>query len=123
MGNPKETASLDAWQRAALAECTAPCRVSVLGAPGTGKTAFLGALVAREAMASQGRIAVITLDRRAAGALYDSISMEMGALSGRIGVRTLTAFAYSIVQEYAQAIGRKDPELISGPEEDVSTLR
>ena len=113
------SAPLDEFQRSALDECAPPCRVSVLGAPGTGKTRLLEALVAREAAAPGGRIAVITFDRRAAGALYDSMSLRLGSLSERVGVHTLTAFAYSIVQAYAQAVGRRDPELISGPEEDA----
>ncbi len=47
------------------------------------------------------------------------MSLRLGSLSERVGVHTLTAFAYSIVQAYAQAVGRRDPELISGPEEDA----
>ncbi len=61
------SAPLDEFQRSALDECAPPCRVSVLGAPGTGKTRLLEALVAREAAAPGGRIAVITFDRRARG--------------------------------------------------------
>ena len=75
------SAPLDEFQRSALDECAPPCRVSVLGAPGTGKTRLLEALVAREAAAPGGRIAVITFDRRAAGALYDSMSLRLGSLS------------------------------------------
>ena len=40
---------LDRWQSEALEACRAPCRVSLLGAPGTGKSAVVAALVLRYA--------------------------------------------------------------------------
>lgn len=109
---------LDRWQSAALEACRAPCRVSVLGAPGTGKSAVVAALVAREAALGR-RIAVLTLDRRAASSLQSAVSLTNGSLSERVSVRSLVSFCYGIVQSYAQAVGRREPELISGPEEDA----
>ena len=95
---------LDRWQREALEACRAPCRVSLLGAPGTGKSAV---------------VAVLTLDRRAASSLQSAVSLTNGSLSERVSVRSLVSFCYGIVQSYAQAVGRREPELISGPEEDA----
>lgn len=109
---------LDRWQREALEACRAPCRVSLLGAPGTGKSAVVAALVAREAALGR-RIAVLTLDRRAASSLQSAVSLTNGSLSERVSVRSLVSFCYGIVQSYAQAVGRREPELISGPEEDA----
>lgn len=109
---------LDRWQSAALEACRAPCRVSLLGAPGTGKSAVVAALVAREAALGR-RIAVLTLDRRAASSLQSAVSLTNGSLSERVSVRSLVSFCYGIVQSYAQAVGRREPELISGPEEDA----
>lgn len=109
---------LDRWQSAALEACRAPCRVSLLGTPGTGKSAVVAALVAREAALGR-RIAVLTLDRRAASSLQSAVSLTNGSLSERVSVRSLVSFCYGIVQSYAQAVGRREPELISGPEEDA----
>ena len=135
---------LDETQRVALHACTPACRISVVGAPGTGKTTLLSAVVQREvALAQRGvslarrkegespqedaagalrampRIAILTQDRRAAAELRTRLSMALGGLPDSVAVQTLTAFAFTIVQTYAQAVGRRDPELISGPDEDA----
>lgn len=109
---------LDPSQSAALAACVRPCRVSIAGAPGTGKSAVVAELVAREAALGR-RIAVLTLDRRAASSLRSAVSLTNGSLSEKVSVRSLVSFCYGIVQSYAQAVGRREPELISGPEEDA----
>lgn len=110
--------TLDSSQQAILGGIVAPCKVSIVGAAGTGKTRLLHALVAREAAAGK-RIAVITPDRRAANSLRNSLAVELGSMSTSVSVQSLVGFAYSIVSMHAQAVGRKAPELISGPEEDA----
>ncbi|MCF2707368.1 ATP-dependent helicase [Arcanobacterium haemolyticum] len=111
---------LDGSQLRALHACRPHSRVSIVGAPGTGKTSVLAALVQRIVAAENGqRVAVLTQDRRAASALRSALSLALGGLPETIEVRSLAAFSYSIVQAYAQAVGRRSPELISGPEEDT----
>lgn len=119
-------AELDETQRSALESCAPACRVSVVGAPGTGKTSVLSAVVLREVMRAQElghvampRIAILTQDRRAASELRSRISLALGGLPETISIQTLTAFSFTLVQMYAQAVGRRDPELISGPDEDA----
>lgn len=116
-----EIAELDESQALALGAAVAPCRVSILGAPGTGKTHVLSALVQREVAAADipPRIAVLTQDRRSATLLRNSISRRIGGLPETVKVQTLAAFCYALVQTYAQAVDRRDPELISGPDEDA----
>ncbi|MFT0846653.1 ATP-dependent DNA helicase [Actinomycetaceae bacterium L2_0104] len=120
---------LDETQRAALHACAPACRISVVGAPGTGKTTVLSAVAQREVMRAQEgssgprrpmpRIAILTQDRRAAAELRTRLSLALGGLPDSVAVQTLTAFAFTIVQTYSQAVGRRDPELISGPDEDA----
>ncbi|MFT3945083.1 MAG: ATP-dependent DNA helicase [Ancrocorticia sp.] len=119
-------AELDETQRSALEACVPACRVSVVGAPGTGKTSVLSALVQREVLRAQElgraqmpRIAILTQDRRAASELRSRISLALGGLPETVSIQTLTAFSFTLVQTYAQAVGRRDPELISGPDEDA----
>ncbi|WP_216402474.1 UrvD/REP family ATP-dependent DNA helicase [Arcanobacterium phocae] len=93
---------------------------SVLGAPGTGKTTVLQRCVrAVLDVKPDARIAVLSPDRRAAGELRNDIVKQFSALTENVRVRSVTAFAFSIVSEYAQAIGRKEPELLSGPDQDA----
>lgn len=119
-------AELDETQRSALDSCVPACRVSVVGAPGTGKTSVLSAIVQREVMRAQEserpempRIVILTQDRRAASELRSRISLALGGLPETVSIQTLTAFSFTLVQTYAQAVGRRDPELISGPDEDA----
>lgn len=114
---------LDASQEAAVSAALArsagglaPGTLSIIGAPGSGKTTVL-AHIARAAL-REGNIAVITQDRRAAARLQHLLTLAAGVRPENLEVRTLSAFAYAIVQRYAQALGREKPELISGPDED-----
>ncbi|MDK7270915.1 MULTISPECIES: ATP-dependent DNA helicase [Actinotignum] len=114
---------LDASQEAAVSAALArsagglaPGTLSIIGAPGSGKTTVL-AHIARAAL-QEGNIAVITQDRRAAARLQHLLTLAAGVRPENLEVRTLSAFAYAIVQRYAQALRRENPELISGPDED-----
>ena len=110
---------LDRSQLAALDAARAAARLALLGAPGTGKTTVLEALVCRELAAnSDAMIALVTQDRRAAFDVRNRLSLALGGLPGNVRVATLSSFAFHIVQAYAQAVGRRSPELISGPDED-----
>ncbi|QJC22168.1 UrvD/REP family ATP-dependent DNA helicase [Arcanobacterium buesumense] len=96
------------------------CAFSILGAPGTGKTELIKRCVSEVLVAEpQSRIAVLSPDRRAASDMRNVIVEQLSVLGENIKVRSITAFAFAIVSEYAQAIGRKEPELLSGPDQDA----
>ncbi|WP_460998033.1 ATP-dependent helicase [Trueperella pyogenes] len=109
----------DESQRAVL-ELRAPCVVSVIGAPGTGKTSLAVELAVRIMRKDpQAQVAVLSPDRRAASDLRNRIGVELGYLPGSLHVQSLTAFGFGIVSSYSQFIGRREPELISGPAQDA----
>lgn len=111
---------LDATQQAVVDACVRTCTLSVIGAGGSGKSTVLRTVVAQLlAEDPHARIAVLSPDRRAATDLRNAISLEVGALGEGIVVQSITAFAFSIVSTYAQSIGRHEPELISGPDQDI----
>lgn len=92
--------------------------ISILGASGTGKTALLEEIAAREIMAGR-VVAFLVHDRRAAHDALLRLTRRCGALSADVSVRSLSAFCYAIVQEFAEQTGRVRPELISGAEQDA----
>ena len=107
-----QQAVLDAWGRGA--------RLSVLGAPGTGKTTLAKACAAKVYRAyPDARIAVLSPDRRSAGALRNELSMELGGLGEQVVVQSIAAFSYAIIAAFAQQAGRRAPELIAGPDQDA----
>ncbi len=118
-GRGADVTHWDAWQLEALkAVESAEGAVSIVGGPGTGKTAVLEELVRRAAGGGK-RVALLAADRRAAGDSLVRVSLSLGALSGRVEVRSIAAFCYAIVEEFAEQTGRERPELVSGPEEDM----
>lgn len=92
--------------------------VSILGASGTGKTLLLEEIATREIKAGRS-VAFLVHDRRAAHDSLLRLTRSCGALSSDVSVRSLSAFCYAIVQEFAEQTGRVRPELISGAEQDV----
>ncbi|MDP9805774.1 superfamily I DNA/RNA helicase/RecB family exonuclease [Trueperella bonasi] len=113
-----ESRQWDASQQAVLG-LRAPCVASVIGAPGTGKSALtieLAINVVRENPDAQ--VAVLSPDRRAASDLRNALSRTLGYLPATVDVRSITAFAFGIVSAYAQYVGRREPELLSGPDQD-----
>ncbi|MCI2178583.1 MAG: ATP-dependent helicase [Ancrocorticia sp.] len=110
----------DHSQSAALDACRPGCRVSIVGAAGSGKTSVVQALVEREIERDSAQsIAVLTTDRRAAGLLRNQLAQSVGGLGETVRVMSLAAFCFSVIQTYAQAVGRENPELIPGPDEDA----
>lgn len=92
--------------------------ISILGGSGTGKTALLEEIAARE-IAAGSTVAFLVHDRRAAHDSLLRLTRACGALSSDVSVRSLSAFCYAIVQEFAEQTGRVRPELISGAEQDA----
>ncbi|MFC5370381.1 UrvD/REP family ATP-dependent DNA helicase [Arcanobacterium bovis] len=110
----------DQSQQAVLDNCVAPCALSVIGAPGSGKTELLKRAVLHVAAENpRARIAVLSPDRRAATQLRNDLSIALGGLTDAIAVQSINAFAFKIISEYAQLHGRLEPQLISGPDQDV----
>ncbi|WP_124053971.1 UrvD/REP family ATP-dependent DNA helicase [Arcanobacterium ihumii] len=112
--------TLDSTQLDVIDRCVSPCALSVIGAPGSGKTEVLKQAVAKVIEANpMARVAVLSPDRRAASQLRNELSVALGGLSEFISVQSINAFSFRIISEYAQRSGRQEPELISGPDQDV----
>ncbi|MDO5025987.1 MAG: ATP-dependent DNA helicase [Trueperella sp.] len=111
---------LDSAQSAVLSAAAATSALSVIGAPGSGKTTVLKALVMQILQENPAaKIAVLSPDRRAASQLRNEISVQAGVLREGVEVSSIAAFAYAIISQFAQATGRRAPELLSGPEQDA----
>lgn len=114
-----ETNGLDEAQQAVL-DLAAPCAASVIGPPGSGKTALAVEFAVRIVRDKpEAKIAVLSPDRRAASDLRNEISRTLGYLPGSVRIQSVTAFAFAIVSAYAQYVGRREPELLSGPDQDA----
>lgn len=111
---------LDDSQKAVLRESANCDAVSVFGAPGTGKSYTLRALVKEALVQNMSRqIIVLTTNRRSASDLRNQLSLDLAGLTTNIQVRSITAFAYEVVAQFAQTVGRRPPELITGPDQDA----
>lgn len=111
---------LDESQLAVIEQLQRGAVLSVIGAPGSGKTYLLRRCVAQILQQDpQARIAVLSPERRAATDIRNALTVELGVLGDGVTVQSVSAFTYGIVATYAQAIGRQAPELISGPDQDV----
>ncbi|CRH87284.1 ATP-dependent DNA helicase PcrA [Chlamydia trachomatis] len=110
----------DFSQEQVMASCVPGAILSVYGAPGSGKTEILQECVRRAIIRNpQAKIAVLSPDRRAAGALRNSLSRKIGGLGENVVVQSITAYAFSVVSLYAQREGRRSPVLISGADQDA----
>lgn len=107
--------AMDESQRAAL-EVAKRGGVSIIGAPGSGKTAVLMEIVARLA---RGRVAFLTQDRRAADKARQALTRRLGGRGENLSIQTVAAFSYGLVATFAAAVNRPAPELLSGPDEDA----
>lgn len=112
-------AVLDACRRILAAQQKSQA-LSILGAPATGKTTLIRQCVQEiVAHSPESRIAVLSPDRRAATELRNTLVTDMGVLGEGTRVQSIAAFAFGIVSAYAQAVGRREPELLSGPDQDA----
>lgn len=118
------------WQRSARVELSddqrrvienRARRVRVLAGPGTGKTATLvEAVVQRvqERAVDPASILVLTFSRRAAGELSERLSQRLGITLGEPMVRTLHAYAYSLLKADAARGGLPAPRMLGAAEAD-----
>ena len=115
----------DAGQRELLDRFTrmrpgVPPVFSVLGVPGAGKTFTLRAAVKELTALQKGiRIAVIAPGRKNAERLRNTLSLDLGGLPAGVEVRSLAGFAFSVVRLMSSFTGRGEPQLLSGPDQDV----
>ena len=110
----------DESQQAVLEHLSGRVVLSVLGGAASGKTELLKEAAVRVLERDpQARVAVLAPDRRAANQLRNDIALRLGAVGQNLAVKSVNAFAYSILSAYAQGAGRAAPELISGADQDA----
>ena len=92
----------------------------IYGAPASGKTTSLKALVLNRLRSDlkPEEILVLAANRESATKLRDELALEFqGSTPGPLA-RTLASFSFSILREKALALGYNPPELITGSEQD-----
>ncbi len=100
--------------------------VSVFGAPASGKTTALKALLRRclepnaagSVELQPGQAIVLTASRTSANQLRDDLAIELQLATPGPLARTLASFAFGVLRHSAIAEGGRLPELISGSEQD-----
>ncbi|WP_432548905.1 ATP-dependent helicase [Kineococcus auxinigenes] len=112
---------LDATQRAVVAGRPGSGPVVLRGAPGTGRTTTLRALVAarveRDGIAPD-RVLVLAPSRREAGELRDELSLALRRTLGQPAARTPQSYAFGLLRVGHARRGDPPPRLISGAEQD-----
>jgi len=96
-------------------------RLRVLAGPGTGKTATMVEAVAErivERDVPPENILVLTFSRRAAAELTDRITRRLAITTREPLVRTLHAYAYSLLRRHAVQSGEPAPRLLAAGESD-----
>ncbi|WP_166404788.1 UrvD/REP family ATP-dependent DNA helicase [Labedella endophytica] len=112
---------LDADQRRVLAVDGGE-HISVLGAPGTGKTTTIVELVADRISGGShdtDEILVLAADRRAATRLRDVLAARVAVPTSGPLARALTSFAFALVVSGNAAAGLPAPRLLTGGEQDA----
>ncbi|GAB2816971.1 ATP-dependent DNA helicase [Alpinimonas psychrophila] len=111
--------TLDASQRAVL---DAPLTQSavVVGAPGSGKTSLVKALIAHrvEGGLSPDDIIILTPGRQAANRLRDVLATILHSATNGAMARTPMSLAFSLAAEKAARDGMEAPRLLTGSEQD-----
>jgi superfamily I DNA/RNA helicase/RecB family exonuclease len=103
-----------------VAKLSSDSSALVYGAPGSGKTTALKALVINrlKSGAAPEEVLVISATRTSATKLRDELALEyQGSTPGPLA-RTLQSFAFQILREKSLSLGIKPPELITGSEQD-----
>lgn len=113
-------ASLDAVQQRVI-DADLHTSISLLGAPGSGKTHTLIELVAHRI--DQGlrpeQIIVLTPHRLAANRLRDALALRIGLATNGPLARTPSSLAFAIAQESARKNGIELPRMLTGSEQDA----
>ncbi|VXB44003.1 UrvD/REP family ATP-dependent DNA helicase [Pseudoclavibacter sp. 8L] len=112
---------LDAAQRAVL-EAATRSHVSVVGAPGSGKTTTLVELLARRVLSdglSTAEVLALTPDRRSAARLREVIGERLSVSTPGAMARTPESVAFEIVRADRARQGLQAPQLFTGADEDT----
>jgi superfamily I DNA/RNA helicase/RecB family exonuclease len=113
-------ATLDAVQQRVI-DADSHTSISLLGAPGSGKTHTLIELVAHRI--AQGlrpeQIIVLTPHRLAANRLRDSLALRIERATNGPLARTPSSLAFAIAQESARKNGTELPRMLTGSEQDA----
>lgn len=110
---------LDVSQRAIL-EAPVGQSTVVLGAPGTGKTSTLKALIAHRVAGgmSPDDIIILTPGRQAANRLRDELATTLHSATNGAMARTPMSLAFALAAEKAAIDGIDPPRLLTGSEQD-----
>ena len=110
---------LDASQRAVL-EASVSQSAVVLGAPGTGKTSTVTALIAHRVQGgmSPDDIIVLTPGRQSANRLRDELARSLNSATNGAMARTPMSLAFALAGEKAAIDGIEAPRLLTGSEQD-----
>ncbi|MEZ0164693.1 ATP-dependent helicase [Kineococcus sp. LSe6-4] len=112
----------DERQDAVLATGPGSGPLIVLGAPGTGRTRTLRALVAARVErdgVDPDRVLVLAPTRRAADLLRDDLSDALRRTTGQPAARTPQSYAFGVLRRVHVHEGAAPPRLISGAEQDA----
>src|SRR5690606_31893535 len=112
----------DAEQRAVL-ELPVDASGTIIGAPGSGKTALLIERVARliggeDAPLDADQVLVLTPSRASATRLRDRLGQRVDAATPGALARSVGSFAFQIVRADVLMRGEQPPELLTGAEQD-----
>ncbi|MBC7591003.1 MAG: ATP-dependent helicase [Salinibacterium sp.] len=117
---PVEVVELDGSQRAVIALADDAC-ATVIGAPGSGKTATMVELVADRVLRrgwSPGQIVILSPSRASATELRDRLAQRLAVPTPGPLARTANSLAFEVVREAAAAAGEAAPTLLTGAEQD-----
>ncbi|PPG39527.1 hypothetical protein C5C17_12140 [Pseudoclavibacter sp. RFBA6] len=112
---------LDATQMAVL-EADDASHLSVVGAPGSGKTTTLIEMLARRVLVDGLRtteVLALTPDRRSAARLRESIAKRLAVSTPGAMARTPESLAFEIVRADRARRGLQAPQLLTGADEDT----
>jgi len=112
----------DAEQRAVL-ELPSEASGTIIGAPGSGKTAVLVERVARllggaDAVFGADQVLVLTPSRASATRLRDRLAQRVGVATPGPLARSVGSFAFQIARAELTLRGEPAPELLTGAEQD-----
>ena len=115
-GATSEPQPLDPSQQAVL-DLPLERSAAVLGAPGTGKTATLVALVADRILGhgwSPDQVLAVTSSRVAATKLRDRIALQLKVPTTGPMARTINSLAFDVVRDAARTAGAAPRRLLTG---------
>ncbi|MEI6590859.1 MAG: UvrD-helicase domain-containing protein, partial [Actinomycetes bacterium] len=113
--------ALNSSQRAVL-ELPKTEVAAIFGAPSSGKTTTLKALVFHQVLElgeSSDSVLVISASRQNANRLRDELALGLQSATKGPVARTLSSVAFAVVSAKALASGEPAPELVSGSEQDT----